>query len=157
MPQVLISVLVPHSATAMFDLVDRVEQYPQFLPWCGAATVHARDAMETRATIGIRYLGVQQSFTTRNIKSRPMQMTLQLVEGPFSALEGAWRFTPLAADACKIEFQLQYAFANALVEQVVGPVMSMIAETFVDRFVARAESLQQAGVLNSTATPDIPT
>lgn len=156
MPQVLKSVLVPHAATAMFDLVDRVEHYPQFLPWCGEAVVHARDALETRATIGIRYLGVQQSFTTRNTKSRPQLMTMQLVEGPFSSLEGAWRFTPLAADACKVEFQLQYAFANALVEQVVGPVMSMIAETFVDRFVARAEALQRAGVLNTIDTPAIP-
>jgi ribosome-associated toxin RatA of RatAB toxin-antitoxin module len=143
MPHVIKSVLVPFSAEAMFDLVDDVAAYPQFLPWCSHVTLHARDAAETRATIGIRYLGVEQSFTTQNAKARPEHMTMRLVDGPFSALNGAWRFTPLSEDACKIEFSLDYTFSNRVVEQVIGPVMSMIAETFVDRFVARAEALEQ--------------
>jgi ribosome-associated toxin RatA of RatAB toxin-antitoxin module len=141
MPTVIKTVLVPHSADAMFDLVDAVETYPTFLPWCGASQVHSRDEMYTKATINIRYFGVAQSFTTLNTKRRPLEMTLALVDGPFKSLDGAWLFTPLAKDACKIEFRLNYTFANTVIEQVIGPVMAMIAETFVDRFVARAEAL----------------
>lgn len=144
MPHVIKTVIVPYSALAMFDLVDAVETYPQFLPWCGASQVHSRDELHTKATIDIRYFGVAQSFTTHNTKRRPLEMTLTLVDGPFKSLDGAWLFTPLTDEACKITFQLNYSFANAVIEQVIGPVMSMIAETFVDRFVARAEALQIA-------------
>jgi ribosome-associated toxin RatA of RatAB toxin-antitoxin module len=138
------SVLVSHSAELMFDLVDDVEQYPAFLPWCGGARVHSRDDVHTDASVDIRYLGVSQSFRTRNTKSRPRQMALALVEGPFQSLTGAWQFTPLTPEACKVEFVLDYAFGNPLVESVIGPVMSMIAETFVDRFVQRADQLHPA-------------
>jgi ribosome-associated toxin RatA of RatAB toxin-antitoxin module len=147
MPRVLKSVLVMHSASEMFDLVDDVARYPEFLPWCGGARVLQRDDAVTEATIDIRYAGVTQSFTTRNQKSRPHEMTLSLVEGPFQSLDGAWRFTPLNEAACKIEFSLDYRFGNALVESVLGPVMSMVAETFVDRFVTRADALQKRGLL----------
>lgn len=128
----------------MFALVDAVERYPEFLPWCGGAKVHSRDATHTRATIDIRYLGVAQSLTTHNEKRHPLEMTLALVEGPFQSLSGAWRFTILDADACKVEFSIQYAFASQVVEAVIGPVMAVIAETFVDRFAARADALGSA-------------
>ena len=133
------SVLVTHSAELMFDLVDDVEHYPEFLPWCGGSRVHSRDDTHTDASVDIRYLGVSQSFRTRNAKERPTHMLLSLVEGPFESLTGEWRFTPLTAEACKVEFTIDYAFGNALVEGVIGPVMTMIAETFMDRFVQRAD------------------
>ncbi|MEI6736899.1 MAG: type II toxin-antitoxin system RatA family toxin [Pseudomonadota bacterium] len=141
MPQVIKSVLVSHSAEDMFDLVDAVEHYSAFLPWCGGARIHSRDNDHTLVTIDIRYLGVAHSFTTRNEKHRPAEMTLALVDGPFKSLGGAWHFTALTADACKVEFQLNYTFANAIIEGILGPVMSTIAETFVDRFAARADEL----------------
>jgi ribosome-associated toxin RatA of RatAB toxin-antitoxin module len=138
------SVLVAHSAGAMFDLVDAVEHYPQFLPWCGGSEVLSRSEDETTARIDIRYAGVSQSFTTRNTKRRPSSMQLVLVDGPFERLTGAWTFQALSADACKVQFSLDYAFGNSVVEAVLGPVMSMIAETFVDRFVQRADRLATA-------------
>jgi ribosome-associated toxin RatA of RatAB toxin-antitoxin module len=141
MPSVVKSVLVSHSAEAMFDLVDAVESYPQFLPWCGGSHVLSRDDSHTHAQIDIRYRGVAQSFATRNTKRRPHDMALALVDGPFEALNGTWRFTPLSAAACKVEFSLDYRFGNVVVESIIGPVMAMIAETFVDRFVARADAL----------------
>ncbi len=144
MPHVLKSVLVSHSAEAMFDLVDAVERYPEFLPWCGGARVLSRDDTHTEASIEIRYRGVTQSFTTRNEKIRPQQMRLALIEGPFKDLRGAWRFAPLTNTACKVEFELEYAFGNALIEAVLGPVMAMIADTFIDRFVTRADALAAA-------------
>jgi ribosome-associated toxin RatA of RatAB toxin-antitoxin module len=141
MPNVVKSVLVMHSASAMFDLVDDVEQYPAFLPWCGGATVLSRDERVTEAAIIIQYRGVRQQFSTRNAKVRPTEMTLSLLEGPFKSLYGAWRFTALSEAACKVEFELDYQFGNKVIESLLGSVMSMVAETFVDRFVTRADTL----------------
>lgn len=135
------SVLVGYSADQMFSLVDAVEAYPQFLPWCDAAEVSYRDADRTRATLQINYHGVRQSFTTENAKEAPHTMAVRLAEGPFRILDGDWRFIPLADDACKIDFRLHYEFSSKLLEMLVGPVFSYIANTMVDAFVKRAEKL----------------
>jgi ribosome-associated toxin RatA of RatAB toxin-antitoxin module len=141
MPQVRKSVLVPYAAADMFALVDEVERYPEFLPWCGGTRVLARDATCTVAAIDINYLGVRQSFTTENTKEGVERMHLRLREGPFRELTGEWVFRALMADACKVELALDYAFANALLEKAVGPVFGTIADTMIDRFVQRADAL----------------
>ena len=135
------SVLVGHSAQQMFTLVDAVEAYPQFLPWCNDASVIYRDEHRTRATIHINYHGVKHSFTTENAKTPPQSMTIKLVEGPFKVLDGNWRFVALAEDACKIEFRLHYEFSSWILEKLVGPVFSYIANTMVDAFVQRADKV----------------
>ena len=144
MSQVAKSVLVPYSAETMFALVDAVERYPEFLPWCSGTEVVSRDDVKTVATIHIRYAGVAQSFTTENTKEGVEWMRIQLKDGPFKTLRGAWHFQPLSASACKVELELEYTFANSLLERAVGPVFGMIAETMMDRFVSRAESLHVA-------------
>lgn len=144
MPQVVKSVLIPHSAQTMFDLVDAVERYPEFLPWCGGARVLERDVTRTVATIDIRYAGVVQSFTTENTKHDGEWMKIALRDGPFRQLQGLWNFTKLSTDASKVELQLEYSFANRLLEAAIGPVFGMIADTMIDRFVVRAEALAQA-------------
>ena len=135
------TVLVGHSAQQMFALVDAVETYPQFLPWCDDANVIHRDEQRTRATIHINYHGVKHSFTTENLKNAPESMTIRLIEGPFKVLDGEWRFRALAQDACKIEFRMHYEFSNWILEKLVGPVFSYIANTMVDAFVQRAEKV----------------
>jgi ribosome-associated toxin RatA of RatAB toxin-antitoxin module len=145
MPLVVKSVLVSHSVQTMFDLVDDVEHYPDFLPWCGGARAIERDATKTVATIDIRYAGVKQSFTTENTKQRPEWMKIELRDGPFRKLQGCWTFTRLADEASKVELQLEYSFANGLLEAAVGPVFGMIADTMIDRFVNRADALASAG------------
>ena len=135
------SVLIDYSVTQMFDLVEGVEQYPQFLPWCSGASVSLRDPEFTHATIQINYRGIKQSFSTKNHKEAPRLMTLQLVEGPFRALDGEWRFTPLGETACRIDFRLSYEFAGVLLEKLVGPVFGHIAGTMVDAFLKRADSI----------------
>lgn len=135
------SVLVGYSPQQMFDLVDAVEAYPQFLPWCDTAEVLHRDAATTRATLHINYHGITQKFTTENTKAPPLEMTVRLVEGPFRILDGSWRFTPLSDHACRIEFRLRYEFSSRILEMLVGPVFSYIANTMVDAFVTRAEKL----------------
>ena len=135
------SALVPFSAGQMFDLVEGVEQYPQFLPWCSGTAVSHRDPLITRATININYRGIKQSFSTENHKQPPELMSIRLVEGPFRALDGEWRFTPLGADACRIDFRLNYEFSSTLLEKLVGPVFGHIAGTMVDAFLKRADSV----------------
>jgi ribosome-associated toxin RatA of RatAB toxin-antitoxin module len=135
------SVLVGHSAQRMFTLVDAVEAYPEFLPWCNGTTVIHRDAERTRATIHINYHGAKQSFTTENTKTPPQSMTIRLVEGPFRILDGEWRFVALSDDACKIEFRLRYEFSSRILEALVGPVFTYIANTLVDAFVHRADQV----------------
>lgn len=140
------SVLIERSAQQMFDLVDRVEDYPQFLPWCSQTRLEFRDEEKTVATLFISYLSVKSHFTTENAKEIPQLMSIKLVDGPFRRLEGLWRFKQLGENACKIEFQLSYEFSSKLFEKVIGPVFSQIANTFVDAFVKRADRVY--GVTN---------
>ncbi len=125
----------------MFELVDAVERYPEFLPWCGGTELMQRDASLTVATIHIDYMHVKQKFTTENTKQAPHSMSIKLKEGPFRNLEGSWRFIELNQSACKIEFRLSYEFSSKLLESVVGPVFSKIADNFVDAFIRRAEKI----------------
>ena len=141
------SVLIERSAQEMFDLVDDVEHYPRFLPWCSQTRVEFRDERKTVATLYINYLHVKSHFTTENEKEIPLAMTIKLVDGPFRRLEGFWRFKPLAETACKIEFRLCYEFSSKMFEKVIGPVFGKIANTFVDAFVRRADEVH--GVINA--------
>ena len=133
------SVLVAHTPERMFDLVDRVEDYPSFLPWCGGTDLKWRDEATTVATIHIAYMGIRHSFTTENTKTRPHQMRIRLQEGPFAHLEGDWAFMPLGDDACKVIFRLDYTFSSRALETVLAPVFGHITRTFVDAFVRRAD------------------
>ncbi|MEY3651479.1 MAG: hypothetical protein RLZZ351_844 [Pseudomonadota bacterium] len=135
------NVLVPHSAEQMFTLVDRVEDYQTFLPWCGGINLIERSEQTTTATIYIDYHGLKQSFTTQNQKQFPNKMEMQLKDGPFKHFNGQWRFIALNENACKIEFILEYEFSNALLGKIISPVFSHIANTFVDSFVTRAEQV----------------
>jgi ribosome-associated toxin RatA of RatAB toxin-antitoxin module len=125
----------------MFELVDQIEIYPQFLPWCPRTDVTWRDAERVVATVHIDYHHLKQSFTTENLRQSPQLITMRLQEGPFTALEGSWRFHELAVDACKVEFQLYYEFSSKLIENVVSPVFSFIAGNLVEAFVERAEKV----------------
>jgi len=142
------SVLLWHSAHEMFALVTDVQHYPQFLPWCDRADVIEQldDGMVAR--VGMAIAGVQQSFTTRNRHVNDREVHMALVDGPFSQLDGQWRFTPLgdgSQRACKVEFTLRYGFASGALAAVVGPVFDRIAGSLVDAFVKRADQVYGAG------------
>jgi len=139
MAEVNKSVLVPFSSERMYTLVDTVENYTDFLPWCGGVDLIQRDETITIATLHIDYHGIKQNFTTQNTKLFPSNMDITLKDGPFRHMEGFWKFIPLADDACKIEFRLSYEFSNAFLDKLISPVFSHIANTFVDAFVERAE------------------
>ena len=141
MAQVIKSVLVAQSAQRMFELVDAVEKYSEFLPWCGGSECNFRDDRITRATLHINYRGIRQSFSTENVKTPPALMQIRLIEGPFRTLEGSWRFTDLSGRGCKVELSLRYEFSNRLLEKLIGPVFGYIANSMVDAFVKRAQSI----------------
>ena len=132
------TVLIERTCTQMFDLVDRVEDYPQFLPWCGGSDLHERSETRTVATLHINYHGLKSHFSTENDKESPYRMNIQLRDGPLQHMDGHWKFTPLGDAACKVEFRLHYEFSNKLLEKALGPVFHHIANTFVESFVNRA-------------------
>ena len=135
------SMLVAYSAERMHALVNDVERYPEFLPWCGGAEVEAGGQGVIRAAVLIDYHGIKQSFKTENRTEPPQLIEIRLVSGPFRQLDGLWRFTPLGPEACKVEFRLHYEFANRLLEKLVGPVFKHIAGTLLEAFLKRAEQL----------------
>ena len=141
MPTVQKSVLLPHSAERMFALVEAVEDYPRFLPWCGGTKVLERGAQLQVATVSIDFRGIRQSFTTENTLLAPQRIEMRLRDGPFSALDGVWQFQSLRHDACKVEFRLDYAFKSGLLGRALTPVFGQIARTMVDAFVQRAEQV----------------
>ncbi len=125
----------------MFDLVAAVEEYPEFLPWCGGAEVHQRTDEGMVATIRIAYRGLSQSFTTENRHERPHRIEMKLRDGPFSRLHGVWTFKPLTDSACRVDLEMDYEMRSGLIAQMLGPVFEQIAQTMVDAFVNRAEAL----------------
>jgi len=137
------SVLLWYSPREMYELVTDIERYPQFLPWCERAEVLARDEQGMTARLHLGYAGVHHAFTTRNAHVDNEAVTVKLVDGPFSLLDGTWRFAPLGSGghACRIDFELRYAFKSGPLEVVVSPVFDRIANTFVDSFVKRAEAV----------------
>jgi len=148
MKQVQKSVLLWYAPEEMYALVTDVRSYPQFLPWCQRVEVLTEGETHITARLHLSYAGVKQSFTTRNDQVPGRQVTLALVDGPFSKLEGCWRFLGIGEPepdgrhrACKVQFELSYAFSSRPLELVVSPVFDRIANTFVDAFVARAEKV----------------
>jgi len=140
------SVLLWYTASEMYDLVTGVEQYPQFLPWCDGSEVLARDVDGMTVQLGLAYMGVRHRFTTRNEHVPGSSVVMKLVDGPFSALDGTWLFSPIGqpgneAQACKVALEWRYAFASATLERVISPVFDRVANTLVDSFVTRAEQV----------------
>lgn len=131
------SILVLHSAEKMFQLVDKVEDYPQFLPWYGRTEVIERSDNQLKARLFIDYMGVHQSFATHNINNPPNEIRMSLLEGPFKSLHGTWQFTPLGDDACKIDFTLNYELTG-LLARIISPVFNTVTGKLVDAFVQEA-------------------
>ncbi|AKJ29188.1 type II toxin-antitoxin system RatA family toxin [Caldimonas brevitalea] len=140
------SVLLWYSAQEMYELVTRVSDYPKFLPWCEKAEVLAEADHEMTARLTLAYAGMRHAFTTRNTHDPGRSVVVTLVDGPFSLLEGNWRFNGLSGGAsgppaCKVELDLRYAFSSGALQALVSPVFDRIANTLVDSFVRRAEQV----------------
>jgi ribosome-associated toxin RatA of RatAB toxin-antitoxin module len=143
MKQIARSAIVEHSALEMYALVEDIESYPGFLPWCTAAVVHERKPGATRATLTVGIGGLRHSFTTLN-RNRPGEaIEMELIEGPFRRFAGQWRFAPLSSGACRIEFHLQYEFSSRALGRLLSPLFDGIADSMVDAFVRRAAQVYE--------------
>jgi ribosome-associated toxin RatA of RatAB toxin-antitoxin module len=135
------SVLIWYNAAEMFALVTDVRSYPKFLPWCDQTAVLEESEHGMTAKIGMSLAGLRQSFTTRNTYEKDRKVTLKLVHGPFSKLDGLWEFEPVgdgSERACKVTLTLRYDFDSMALAALVGPVFGKIAGNLVDAFVKRA-------------------
>ena len=144
MKQVKKSVLLWYSAREMYALVTDVKSYAAFLPWCEKAEVLAQAGMGMTARLHLQYAGLRHAFTTQNTHVVDQSVVMALVDGPFSALDGTWRFVPIgteASAACRIDFDMRYAFSSSALEAVLSPVFDRVANSFVDSFVQRAEQV----------------
>ncbi len=135
------SALVPYSPAEMFGLVDDVEAYPEFLPWCNDATVHARDDNIVEATLELHKGSMSNHFTTRNTLNRPDSIDLALVGGPFRHLEGGWRFQALDEAGCKVSLHLDFKFESMVVDLMFGHFFEETCNSLVDAFTQRAEAI----------------
>jgi ribosome-associated toxin RatA of RatAB toxin-antitoxin module len=138
------SVLIWYTPREMYSLVTDVNRYSQFLPWCEHARVVEEHEDGMTAEMGIAFSGVRQTFSTRNLHIPDSQVRMQLLNGPFSQLEGQWNFTPLgdgSQRACKVELTLNYGFDRSALSAVVSPVFDKIASSMVDAFVKRAQQV----------------
>ena len=143
MKEIARSAIVEHPASQMYALVEDIEAYPLFLPWCTAAVVHERRAGTTRATLTLGAAGLRHSFTTQNDNRPGEAIDMRLVEGPFRRFAGQWRFVPLAPRACRIEFSLRYEFSSRALGRVLAPLFDGIADTTVEAFVRRAAQVYE--------------
>ena len=138
MKEVSRSAILPFTAEQMFDLVNDVAAYPEFLPWCSDSRVLESSETEMLASLTISKAGISHAFTTKNQLRRPEQIRLVLVNGPFSSLEGSWRFSRLGEDGCKVAMNLVFDFNSAILNLTLGRVFSHAADTLVDAFCDRA-------------------
>jgi len=151
------SALVEYSAEDMFDLIERAEDYPAFLPWCAAAKILERDDSIVAADITVAWHGIRFHMTTRNPKRRPEWLAVRLEKGPFRRFDGDWHIRSLAPHGCKVEFILRYELDNALARTVAGRVLDRIAQTFIDAFVTRAHRVfGSTRKLDGSVAPPMP-
>ncbi len=135
------SALVQHSAGEMYRLVNDVEHYQNFLPWCKSSRLVSLEGDTMVGELVVSKSGITQSFSTRNTLTKDRLIELQLDEGPFSRLTGQWEFTPLRDDACKVSLRLEFEFSGRLINAAFGAVFSQIANTMVDAFCKRADEI----------------
>ncbi|OIM99876.1 ubiquinone-binding protein [Idiomarina sp. MD25a] len=141
MPSISKSTLVSYSAEQMFDLVNDIESYPDFVPGCVGSQVHESNSDFKVASLDISKAGIKKRFTTRNRLFKPERIDMSLEDGPFESLSGGWQFIPLADNACKIQFDLSFEFSNRLLGMAFGKVFSEVTARMVDAFAQRAKQV----------------
>ncbi len=138
------SALVPYTPAQMFALVADIERYPEFLPWCRRVIVHQHTETQVVVSLEFSYHGIHKTFTTRNVLTPSHALDIQLVQGPFRQLTGAWRFLPVGS-GCRISLDMSFELAGPMLGLLFGPVFERVANTLVDAFVQRARQITPTG------------
>jgi ribosome-associated toxin RatA of RatAB toxin-antitoxin module len=143
MREVKRTALISEPPARMYELVNDVERYPEFLPWCTAARVESRGENEVVATINIRRGPLKAEFSTRNLLEPDTRVLMQLVSGPFRVLEGLWTFTPIGDLGCRVELEMRFEFSNRVASALFEPLFEDTAASLLDAFVNRARERRQ--------------
>lgn len=145
MPTITKSALMPYTKQQMFDLVNAIEDYADFVPWCECSEVHSRSDDEVLATLTFAKAGMSKSFTTRNRLQPGKMIEMCLENGPFRHMQGYWRFDDApSGSGCRVSFDLSYEFTNALMGMAFGPVFNQVANSLVGVFQERAKQVYGA-------------
>ena len=135
------SALVPYTAREMFSLVDDVESYPEFVPWCNDATVESRSGNSVVATLELHKGPISKHFTTRNTRRDFEAIDMELVGGPFRQLSGGWRFRDIEDQGCRVSLELEFEFESRLVDMMFGAFFKEAGDSLVDAFTKRAREV----------------
>ena len=135
------SALVGYTSKQMFELVNHIEAYPEFLPWCKSSEVMAQSDHEIEASLQIAWSGIHKSFTTRNALIPYEKIKMTLVDGPLSRLEGEWTFTAVGDSGCQINLVLEFEVPGGIMSRVIQPLFNNIANSLVERFCKRADEV----------------
>ena len=138
MREVKRSALIAESPDRMYELINDIQRYPEFVPWCTAARVESRKEGEVVATLTIKRGPLRAEFTTRNLLEPGKRVLMQFVSGPFRVLEGLWTLTPLGDLGCRVELEMRFEFANRVAGTLFAPLFEDTAASLVDAFVKRA-------------------
>jgi ribosome-associated toxin RatA of RatAB toxin-antitoxin module len=122
----------------MYALINDIERYPEFIPWCAAARIESRKEAEVVATLNIKRGPLRAEFTTRNLLEPDRRVLMQFVSGPFRVLEGLWTLSPLGELGCRVELEMRFEFANRVAGALFEPLFEDTAASLVDAFVKRA-------------------
>jgi len=142
MPDIKRSAIVPYSAKQMYELVNDIRRYPEFIPWCKNATILSENEDEIRAELNFARGALEKAFTTCNRLQKDKMIEIRLINGPFKHLEGFWRFEPLPeGQGCQVLLDLDFEFSNRLLGLAFGPFFTQVANLLVDAFSKRAKEV----------------
>lgn len=141
MKKITRTTLLNYSARQMYDVVNDVSAYPDFLPWCGGVQILSQSEHDLEASIRIEKLGVRKSFSTHNHMEPGRRIEMRLKDGPFSHLEGEWEFKALNDHACKVVFEIEFEVSHGLMNMALGKLFEQISNTMVDSFITRAKQI----------------
>ena len=133
------SAIVPYTPQQMFELVNNIDDYSQFLNWCDSSSILNQTDNQITASVEINKGGIKQTFSTLNTLTPFQSIAMELVDGPFDELSGEWRFEPLGENAAKIHLDLQFKFKSMLIDMALSPIFKNIANSQLDSFVTRAK------------------
>jgi ribosome-associated toxin RatA of RatAB toxin-antitoxin module len=139
MPSISRSALVMYSVEQMYELINDVPAYPQFLPDCSNSKIISQDENSVTASLLVSKAGLKKWFTTKNTLVSNQQVTLELVDGPFNKLQGHWLLTPLSSEACKVSLELEYEFSNKMFDLAFGRIFNHMTNNMVQAFTQRAK------------------
>ena len=133
--------VVPYTPEEMYVLVNDIESYPAFLPWCTAAKISNQQKESLTASLSLAVGKIKQSFTTENTMQDGSRINMHLIEGPFKHLSGYWKFNPEDEQSCHIQLHMNFEFKNKIIKHTLGKVFYKVMDSMVESFVQRAQQI----------------